>query len=170
MTKFKVIYAGTPEFAVPALGALIAHHQVCAVFTQPDRPAGRGQQLTASAVKQIAVEHNISVHQPLSLKNADAQQLIADYQADVMVVAAYGLILPEAVLTLPRLGCLNIHASWLPRWRGAAPILFGLRVFSLVLVYCRRRIRPCRRRTSDVRRCARHPGRRKAPLTRTTRT
>jgi methionyl-tRNA formyltransferase len=122
MQKLKIIYAGTPDFAVPALKVLIQQHHVCAVFTQPDRPAGRGRKVTASPVKQIAIEHNIPVHQPTSLKAEDQHAIIAAYQADVMIVAAYGLILPEAVLALPRLGCLNIHASWLPRWRGAAPI------------------------------------------------
>ena len=124
----KLIFAGTPEFAAIALQALIdAGHEIVAVYTQPDRPAGRGQKLTPSAVKSLALQHSLPVHQPLSLKSSTdeglaAQQQLKDYAADVMVVAAYGLILPKAVLEIPRLGCLNIHASLLPRWRGAAPI------------------------------------------------
>ena len=119
----KVIYAGTPDFAVPALQALIdSEHQVIAVYTQPDRPAGRGRKLTPSPVKQLAVSHDIPVYQPVNLKSAEDQQQLADLDADLMVVAAYGLILPKAVLEAPRLGCVNIHASLLPRWRGAAPI------------------------------------------------
>ena len=119
----KIIFAGTPHFAAAALQALLTqNHNVVAVLTQPDRPAGRGMQLTPSPVKQLAVQHGLPVLQPLSLKDADIQRELAAYAADVMVVAAYGLILPPAVLQLPRLGCLNIHASLLPRWRGAAPI------------------------------------------------
>ncbi|MBU1215733.1 MAG: methionyl-tRNA formyltransferase [Gammaproteobacteria bacterium] len=118
-----IIFAGTPPFAASALAALIeSKHKVLAVLTQPDRPAGRGMQLTASPVKQLAIEHGISVLQPTSLKSEDIQQTLAELKADVMVVAAYGLILPAAVLSIPRFGCLNIHASLLPRWRGAAPI------------------------------------------------
>jgi methionyl-tRNA formyltransferase len=121
--KLKIIFAGTPHFAARALEALLANHfEVIAVLTQPDRPAGRGMQLTPSPVKQLALQHDIPVLQPVSLKNMESQQQIAAFQADVMVVAAYGLILPAAVLTMPRMGCLNIHASLLPRWRGAAPI------------------------------------------------
>ena len=119
----EVIFAGTPDFAAAALAALLeAGHTVPLVLTQPDRPAGRGMKLTASAVKQLAVARDLPVMQPVSLKDAAIQQEIAAIGADVMVVAAYGLILPKAVLTIPRLGCLNIHASLLPRWRGAAPI------------------------------------------------
>jgi methionyl-tRNA formyltransferase len=119
----KLIFAGTPEFAAQALAAIIAAgHQVTLVLTQPDRPAGRGMSLQPSAVKQVAQAHGIEVFQPLSLKDAGAQAKIAAVGAEVMVVAAYGLILPQAVLDLPRFGCLNIHASLLPRWRGAAPI------------------------------------------------
>lgn len=118
----KIIFAGTPHFAASALSALLKEHQVVAVLTQPDRPSGRGMQLTASPVKQLALQHGITVLQPDSLKTESAQQEIAALGADVMVVAAYGLILPKAVLQLPRYGCLNIHASLLPRWRGAAPI------------------------------------------------
>ena len=124
----KLIYAGTPEFAATALQALIdAGHDIVAVYTQPDRPAGRGQKTTASAVKQLAQTHGLPVYQPLHFKASTdeglaAQAELAALNADVMVVAAYGLILPQAVLDMPRLGCLNIHASILPRWRGAAPI------------------------------------------------
>lgn len=119
----RIIYAGTPEFAVPALQALIdSTHTVVAVYTQPDRPAGRGRKLRASPVKELALQYDIPVEQPDSLRNPVAQQDLATYEADVMIVAAYGLILPQAVLDMPRLGCLNIHGSLLPRWRGAAPI------------------------------------------------
>jgi methionyl-tRNA formyltransferase len=118
----KIIFAGTPEFAASALAALLEQHEVIAVLTQPDRPAGRGMQLAASPVKQLALQHGLTVLQPASLKGEEAQKEIAALHADVMVVAAYGLILPKAVLEMPRYGCLNIHASLLPRWRGAAPI------------------------------------------------
>ncbi|WP_319380373.1 methionyl-tRNA formyltransferase [Thiomicrorhabdus sp.] len=119
----KIIFAGTPDFSVAPLKALIAsEHEVIAVYTQPDRPAGRGRKLTPSPVKQVALEHNIPVYQPQSLRNETAQQELAALNADLMVVVAYGLILPEAVLKMPKHGCLNIHASLLPRWRGAAPI------------------------------------------------
>jgi methionyl-tRNA formyltransferase len=127
----RVIFAGTPEFAAVALAQILAAgHTVPLVLTQPDRPAGRGMKLQASAVKQLAVQHDIPVAQPLSLRldgkypddAAAAHAAIAEAKADVMVVAAYGLILPQWTLDAPRLGCLNIHASLLPRWRGAAPI------------------------------------------------
>ncbi|PKO91049.1 MAG: methionyl-tRNA formyltransferase [Betaproteobacteria bacterium HGW-Betaproteobacteria-1] len=119
----KIIFAGTPEFAVPALQALIdAGHQVSLVLTQPDRPSGRGMKLKASPVKQLAVARGIEVFQPETLKDADVQARIAAENADVMIVAAYGLIIPTVVLNMPRYGCYNIHASLLPRWRGAAPI------------------------------------------------
>ncbi len=120
----KIIYAGTPDFAVAGLQALVedGRYEVVAVYTQPDRPAGRGRKLTASPVKAYALEQNIPVYQPLSLKAGPAQQELAGLNADLMVVAAYGLILPESILQAPRLGCINIHASLLPRWRGAAPI------------------------------------------------
>ena len=123
-SALKIIYAGTPEFAVTALEALLCspQHHVCAVYTQPDRPAGRGRELKASPVKQMALQHAIPVYQPASLKSPEAQTELRAFQADVMVVAAYGLLLPPAVLVAPRLGCVNIHASLLPRWRGAAPI------------------------------------------------
>lgn len=119
----KLIFAGTPEFAAQALQAIIAAgHEVALVLTQPDRPAGRGMMLQPSPVKKLALEHGIEVFQPLTLKDAEAQAKVAAIGAEVMVVAAYGLILPQAVLDLPRFGCINIHASLLPRWRGAAPI------------------------------------------------
>ncbi|MEE8365534.1 MAG: methionyl-tRNA formyltransferase [Gammaproteobacteria bacterium] len=119
----KIIYAGTPEFAVPALEALLqSEHRVLAVYTQPDRPAGRGRKIQASPVKTCALAHNIPVYQPDSFKNSAACERLASFEADLMVVAAYGLLLPLQVLELPRLGCINIHASLLPRWRGAAPI------------------------------------------------
>ncbi|EKD73972.1 MAG: hypothetical protein ACD_45C00123G0006 [uncultured bacterium] len=121
--SYKIIFAGTPEFSVKTLAALLAsRHTVQAVYTQPDRPAGRGRKLTPSPVKKMALEHHLPVHQPLTLRDADAQQTLADFQADLMVVVAYGLILPLSVLRAPKLGCLNVHASLLPRWRGAAPI------------------------------------------------
>lgn len=123
MNKLKIIYAGTPDFAVPALQALInSPYDVVAIYTQPDRPAGRGRKVHFGPVKQVAVDEGIRVEQPLSLKDADAQEILASFNADVMVVAAYGLILPQVVLDMPRHGCLNIHGSLLPRWRGAAPI------------------------------------------------
>ena len=119
----RIIFAGTPPFAAAALDALAAAgHDIALVLTQPDRPAGRGMKLTPSAVKQAALARNLPVYQPASLKTPESQAALAAVGADVMVVAAYGLILPQAVLDLPRLGCLNIHASLLPRWRGAAPI------------------------------------------------
>jgi methionyl-tRNA formyltransferase len=119
----KILFAGTPEFAAVILRALLeTEHEIMAVYTQPDRPAGRGRKLTASPVKALALEHHLPVQQPVSLKDPEAQQILSQYQADLMVVVAYGLILPQAVLSAPRLGCVNIHASLLPRWRGAAPI------------------------------------------------
>ena len=119
----KIIFAGTPDFAARHLDALLAsEHQVVGVFTQPDRPAGRGNKLTPSPVKVLAQAHDIPVFQPKSLKPEENQHLVADLQADIMVVVAYGLILPKAVLVMPRLGCINVHGSLLPRWRGAAPI------------------------------------------------
>jgi methionyl-tRNA formyltransferase len=114
--------AGTPEFAVPALQRLASTHHVCAVFTQPDRPSGRGQALQPSPVKLRALELGLAVHQPVTFKAPEAASLLRSLRLDLLVVAAYGLILPAAVLEIPRLGCINIHASLLPRWRGAAPI------------------------------------------------
>ncbi len=119
----KIIFAGTPEFAVPALAALVAAgHQIVMVLTQPDRPAGRGMKLKPSPVKVLAEQHGLTVFQPESLKNLDVQAQIAASNAEVMIVAAYGLIIPTVTLNAPRYGCYNIHASLLPRWRGAAPI------------------------------------------------
>lgn len=119
----RIVYAGTPEFAVPALQALLAsEHQVVAVYTQPDRPAGRGRKLQFSPVKEVAVAAGIPVEQPVNFKSEEAKASLTAYAADVMIVAAYGLILPQVVLDTPRYGCLNIHGSLLPRWRGAAPI------------------------------------------------
>jgi methionyl-tRNA formyltransferase len=121
--SLRIIFAGTPDFAARHLDALLSSaHQVVGVFTQPDRPAGRGKKLMPSPVKVLAQQHNLPVFQPASLRAAENQQLIADLQADIMVVVAYGLILPKAVLEMPRLGCINVHGSLLPRWRGAAPI------------------------------------------------
>jgi methionyl-tRNA formyltransferase len=124
MTRpLRIVYAGTPEFAVAALTALAASvHEVLAVYTQPDRPAGRGRVLTASPVKLCALAQAIAVEQPLNFRDAAAIEQLRAYAPDVMVVAAYGLILPQALLDIPRYGCINIHASLLPRWRGAAPI------------------------------------------------
>ncbi len=122
-SSLRIVFAGTPEFAARHLQALLdSEHSVVAVYTQPDRPAGRGQKLTPSAVKKLALEHGIPVLQPENLRSAEAQQELADFNADLMVVVAYGLILPQVVLDTPRLGCINSHASLLPRWRGAAPI------------------------------------------------
>lgn len=121
--SLNIIFAGTPEFAVPSLQALIdSNHTVVAVYTQPDRPAGRGQQLQASPVKLLAQKHNIPVYQPRTLRDPIAQEQLRALSPDLMVVVAYGLLLPEAVLAIPRLGCVNVHPSLLPRWRGAAPI------------------------------------------------
>ena len=123
MQALRIIFAGTPDFAAPALASLIeAGHKVVLVLTQPDRPSGRGMKLKASPVKELALQHGIEVFQPETLKDAAAQSRIEEAKADVMIVAAYGLIIPTNVLNMPRLGCYNIHASLLPRWRGAAPI------------------------------------------------
>ena len=118
----KVIFAGTPLFAATALKAIAEKHEVVCVLTQPDRPAGRGMRLKPSAVKETALKLNLPIRQPETLKHSDIQAALSNYHADVMVVAAYGLLLPKAVLAMPKYGCLNIHASLLPRWRGAAPI------------------------------------------------
>lgn len=124
LSSLKVIFAGTPEFAKVALQELITHSEfeIVAVYTQPDRPAGRGLKVTASPVKELALQHQFPVYQPTSLKDVEQQKLLASFNADVMIVAAYGMLLPEAVLNIPRFGCINIHPSILPRWRGAAPI------------------------------------------------
>lgn len=120
----KIIFMGTPDFAVPALQVLIeSAHEVVAVYSQPPRPKGRGMEVHKSPVQQLAEKHNIPVHNPISLKKSEAERTIfADYNADIAIVAAYGLILPKEVLESPKYGCLNIHASLLPRWRGASPI------------------------------------------------
>ncbi|UCM45009.1 methionyl-tRNA formyltransferase [Aeromonas dhakensis] len=123
MNKLKLIFAGTPDFAARHLAALLSSdHEVVAVYTQPDKPAGRGQKLTASPVKELALAHDLPVYQPASLRKEEAQTELAALGADLMVVVAYGLILPKVVLDTPRLGCINVHGSLLPRWRGAAPI------------------------------------------------
>ncbi len=121
--SLRILFAGTPDFSVPPLRALLeSEHQVVGVYTQPDRPAGRGRKLQPSPVKQVAQEAGVPVHQPVTLRQAEAVETIAALAPDLMVVVAYGLILPPEVLAIPRLGCVNIHASLLPRWRGAAPI------------------------------------------------
>lgn len=123
MNKLKLIFAGTPDFAARHLAALLSSdHEVVAVYTQPDKPAGRGQKLTASPVKELALAYDLPVYQPASLRKEEAQAELAALGADLMVVVAYGLILPKVVLDTPRLGCINVHGSLLPRWRGAAPI------------------------------------------------
>lgn len=123
MSPLRVVFAGTPDFAATSLAALLeSPHQVVGVLTQPDRPAGRGRKLIPGPVKQLALDNSLPVYQPTSLKAADSQAELAALQADVMVVVAYGLLLPQAVLDIPRLGCVNLHGSLLPRWRGAAPV------------------------------------------------
>ena len=123
MSSLNIVFAGTPEFGVPCLDALIksAHH-LSAIYTQPDRPAGRGRKMQASAVKEWALAHNIPVYQPLNFKTQEAIDELAALKPDLIIVIAYGLILPRQVLDIPRLGCINVHASLLPRWRGASPI------------------------------------------------
>ena len=122
----RIVFAGTPEFAALHLQALLddesAQHDIVGVYTQPDRPAGRGKKLTPSPVKALAEQHGLPVYQPISLKEAEQQQTLAGLNADIMVVVAYGLLLPKAILDTPKHGCINVHASLLPRWRGAAPI------------------------------------------------
>ena len=123
MRTYRIIFAGTPDFAASALNSLIeSRHEILAVYTQPDRPAGRGQKLLFSPVKDLALQHNLPVEQVENFKSQESLDQLQAYQADIMVVAAYGIILPQAVLDTPKLCCLNIHASLLPRWRGAAPI------------------------------------------------
>lgn len=122
-SHLRIVFAGTPDFAAESLRALLqGQHDVVAVYTQPDRPAGRGRQLKASPVKQVALEHDLPVYQPVTLRDGEAQSALAALAPDLMVVAAYGLLLPQSVLDIPRLGCINVHASLLPRWRGAAPV------------------------------------------------
>ena len=119
----RIVFAGTPDFSVPVLQALIdSEHEIVAVYTQPDRPAGRGREPRPSPVKQLAQQHALNVFQPESLRDEAEQQQLKALDADLMIVVAYGLLLPEAVLSIPRVGCINVHASLLPRWRGAAPI------------------------------------------------
>ncbi|MGF1751437.1 MULTISPECIES: methionyl-tRNA formyltransferase [Vibrio] len=121
--SLRIVFAGTPDFAARHLAALLSsEHDIIAVYTQPDRPAGRGKKLTASPVKTMAIEHDIPVYQPVNFKSDEAKQTLKDLNADLMVVVAYGLLLPQAVLDTPKLGCINVHGSILPRWRGAAPI------------------------------------------------
>jgi methionyl-tRNA formyltransferase len=118
-----LVFAGTPEFAVPALKALLdAGHAILAVYTQPDRPAGRGRKLGMSSVKEFALEHGLRVHQPVTLKTDSEAETLRALKPDALIVIAYGLILPKSILSIPRYGCINVHASLLPRWRGAAPI------------------------------------------------
>lgn len=120
----KIVFAGTPEFALPSLKAILNYHEVCAVYTKPDRPSGRGLKLAYSPVKQYVLDHypKIPILQPVNLKDDDTQRQLGEFYADIMVVIAYGLILPKPVLSLFKYGCINVHASLLPRWRGAAPI------------------------------------------------
>ena len=121
--ELAIVFAGTPEFAVPALTSLLGGpHRVVAVYTQPDRPAGRGRPLTESPIKRVARAAGVVFEQPATLKDSGTQRTLAGYRPDVVVVVAYGLLLPRPVLSIPGLGCVNIHASLLPRWRGAAPI------------------------------------------------
>ncbi len=123
MTQLRIAFAGTPDFAVPLLAAIVGGpHAVVGVWTQPDRPAGRGRHPQASPIKQLALLQGIPVHQPVSLKTPEAQDALRALKPDLLVVVAYGLLLPKAVLAIPRFGCWNVHASLLPRWRGAAPI------------------------------------------------
>lgn len=124
INRLRIVFAGTPDFAAHHLESLLKDnlHDVVAVYTQPDRPSGRGRKLTPSPVKALAQRYALPIYQPQNLKEADTQQQLAAHNADIMVVVAYGLLLPEVVLNIPRLGCINVHASLLPRWRGAAPI------------------------------------------------
>ena len=119
---YKIIFAGTPDFATPTLQMLIdSGYEIRAVYTQPDRAAGRGRQIRQSPVKQLALQYGIQLHQPASLESREQAARLQDMDVDLMVVVAYGLILPKKILEIPRLGCVNVHASILPRWRGAAP-------------------------------------------------
>ena len=123
----RIVFMGTPDFAVPSLQALIdAGHDVCAVYTQPDKPQGRKQILTAPPVKTLALEHDIPVFQPNTLKNEDEQARLRELAPEVIIVVAYGKLLPKAVLDIPPHGCINVHGSLLPRWRGAAPITWAV--------------------------------------------
>ncbi len=121
--SLRIVFAGTPDFAARHLAALLSsEHEIIAVYTNPDRPAGRGKKLAAPPVKQLALEHDIPVYQPETFKSEEAQQELAALNADLMIVVAYGMLLPQVVLDTPKLGCINVHGSILPRWRGAAPI------------------------------------------------
>ena len=122
----RIVFMGTPEFAVPCLSALIEKHDVLAVFTQPDKPKGRKQILTPPPVKEEALKHNIPVYQPKTLKDGEAFKLLSEIKPDVIIVVAYGKILPKEILELPRYGCINVHASLLPKYRGAAPIQWSI--------------------------------------------
>lgn len=125
--SLRIVFAGTPAFALPSLEALFqTNHEIVAVYTQPDRPAGRGQKLQTSIIKQWAVEHHLPVYQPLSLRNDEAYKELESLQPDVMIVVAYGLILPQSILSIPKFGCINVHGSLLPRWRGAAPVQYAI--------------------------------------------
>ncbi len=122
-SALNIIFAGTPDFAAKHLEALIdSDHNIVAVYCPPDKPAGRGKKITACATKTLALKHNLTIEQPINFKNTEDQLRLAQYNADVMVVVAYGLLLPEVILNTPRLGCINVHGSLLPKWRGAAPI------------------------------------------------
>lgn len=126
--SLRIVFAGTPEFSVPSLQALIdSEHQVLAVYTQPDRPFGRGQHLHKSPVKQLAEQYDIPIHQPKSWKIQDVADQLSAYCPDVIVVVAYGMLVPQNILDLPKFGCINVHASLLPRWRGAAPIQYAIK-------------------------------------------
>ncbi|WP_419419494.1 methionyl-tRNA formyltransferase [Legionella sp. D16C41] len=123
MTNLRIAFAGTPEFGLPCLEALFnSNHQLVAIYTQPDRPAGRGRKLQPSAVKEWALKHGLPVYQPVNFRNPEEVARLAALELDLLIVIAYGLILPKSVLSIPRLGCVNVHASLLPRWRGASPI------------------------------------------------
>lgn len=140
MSGLSIVFAGTPEFGLPCLEALFhSTHQIKAIYTQPDRPAGRGRKLQASAVKKWALTKELPVYQPLNFKSPEAIAELAALKPDLMVVIAYGLILPKAVLDIPRLGCINVHASLLPRWRGASPIqhaiLYGDSVSGVTIMH-----------------------------------
>lgn len=123
MGKLRICFAGTPAFAAAHLSALLeADYNIVAVYTQPDRPSGRGKKLQPSPVKELAVKNDLALYQPASLKSSEQQQILSELQADLLLVVAYGLILPKAILDTPKVACINVHASLLPRWRGAAPI------------------------------------------------
>ena len=126
-TSLRIVFAGTPDFSVPPLRALLgSSHEVVAIYTQPDRPAGRGRKLVASSVKEVALEVGVPVEQPVNFRDPGSVAALTAYRPDLMVVVAYGLLLPPTVLAVPRQGCVNIHASILPHWRGAAPIQLSL--------------------------------------------